>query len=205
MSAKFTFHYKICLSFLAGILSLTLCAGSVFAGACHGVPQCEEQKKGKIHFKALQTRGWAFYCTGDHPYYWNNAIDLGFGNNFDRSPSCFSVIEDPFEESASHPSKADFKITNWCHKSDCAICFESKDVEITIGCSKVPQNLPACEGGYSAPLKDPGCPIKGKTTQYCSHGTAPACMQVWTEQCSDDTEYYCTKVSVEPTYCIKCK
>lgn len=204
MSAKPTIHCKTCLSLLAAILSFFIYVDTAFADACHKVPQCQKQTKEKIHFKALQTRGWAFYCTGEYPYYWNNDNILGFGNNFDRSPSCFSVVEDPFEE--NHPSKADFTITNWCHESKFPWAPKSDDIKVTIGCSKVSSDLPSCSGGdYSDPEKDPGCPIKGKVTTYCSHGTVPACVQVWTEQCTDGKVYQCTKDSVFPTYCLKCE
>lgn len=189
---------------LAGFLSFMVYSDTAFADACERVPHCEKQTKGKIHFKALQTRGWAFYCTGEYPYYWNNDDILGFGNNYNRSPSCFSVVENPFAET-SHPSKADFTITNWCHEKKFPWVPKSDDVTFTIGCSKVSGDLPACSGGYSDPVADPKCPIKGKVSQYCSHGTVPVCLQVWTEHCSDGKDYYCTKDSVFPTYCLKCE
>lgn len=206
MSANGTTLSKTRLAKLFGVLSFLLFANTAIADVCDRVPLCQKQTKGKIHFKALQTRGWAFYCTGDYPFYWNNAGQggLGLGNNFDRSPSCFAAAESPFGESGSHPSKADLSITNYCHKSTFPWTPESEDVTISIGCSKINQNGPACTGSYSGPQKDPGCPILNKPTQYCSSGAVPVCIQTWTELCSDKKEYYCTKDSVAPTYCVTC-
>jgi hypothetical protein len=42
-----------------------------------------------VHYGGLDTKGWAYYCTGDHPYYWNNDSTLGFGSNFSFNNNCF--------------------------------------------------------------------------------------------------------------------
>jgi hypothetical protein len=53
------------------------------AAPCDGVPFCETQQQAPVHYWSWQTSGWAYYCSGDHPYYWNNGQNtLGFGNNF---------------------------------------------------------------------------------------------------------------------------
>jgi hypothetical protein len=35
-----------------------------------GVPDCQEQVQAPVSYTGWQTQGWAYYCTGDHPYFW---------------------------------------------------------------------------------------------------------------------------------------
>jgi hypothetical protein len=100
-----------------------------------------------VRYGPWDTKGWAYYCTGDHPYYWNNDDVLGFGNNFRFDNKCFTVTENPFAE--NEPSKMDATITNWCPKHE--------DITITLGCSKQSTTIP-CESTNSGPMKDPACP-----------------------------------------------
>src|SRR6187431_2440384 len=66
------------------------------AAPCDGVPFCETQQQAPVHYWSWQTSGWAYYCSGDHPYYWNNGQStLGFGNNFTWDNSCFSSLKTP--------------------------------------------------------------------------------------------------------------
>ncbi|MFL5812946.1 MAG: hypothetical protein ACJ763_05165 [Bdellovibrionia bacterium] len=183
-----------------GIVAFTVTAFIVmvhslgaWAKPCEGVPHCETQEMDAVSYKAWQTKGWAYYCTGDHPYYWNNAPALGFGNNFSFDNKCFSVTENPPAE--DQPSKMDATITNWC--------FKKEKIKMTLGCSQQPQDGPTCSGPTKV-ISDPGCAIQGTPHNSCSGGTVPVCVQTWTESCSSGP-VYCTKDSVFPTWCIACK
>lgn len=161
-------------------------------GTCDGVPLCQPQTQSAVHYNAWQTSGWAYYCTGDHPYFWNNDNNLGFGNNFSFDNRCFTVTENPFAE--NEPSKFDATITNWCLKGE--------DISVTIGCSQQPQNMPSCPNGTTVG-KDPGCPIQGSIANHCSSGPVPVCIQTWTERCSNGPAY-CTD-ELTAVWCVTCK
>lgn len=179
--------------FLLGLSLIVLAhPAKTLAKPCEGVPHCETQEMGPISYRALQTKGWAYYCTGDHPYYWNNDPTLGFGNNFSFDNKCFSVTENPPAE--NEPSKMDATITNWC--------FKKEKIKVTLGCSQQPQNGPSCSGPTKV-TSDPGCPIQGTPKTSCS-GNPPVCIQTWTETCSSGPSY-CTKDFIFPTWCISCQ
>lgn len=176
---------------LAAFLVAILNPSETMASPCEGVPHCETQQMTPVSFKALQTKGWAFYCTGDHPYYWNNDATLGFGNNFSFDNKCFTVTESVPGE--NEPSKMDATITNWCLKKE--------KITVTIGCSQQPQNGPNCPGATKV-TSDPGCPIQGSPRNTCA-GNPPVCTQTWTENCANGPAF-CTKDFVLPTWCVVC-
>ena len=185
-------------------ICLFLFSSQASAGICDGVPNCQEQTKSWIHFKALETKGYAYYCTGSHPYYWNNGPALGFGNNWKFKPSCYSVTENVFGETTKRPSKADFTITNWCHHSSFPFAPKSEHFHMILGCSQLPQDSdPPCKKNLET-VKDPKCPLKGKVSNNCSDdGTA--CIQTYEEKCSDGKEYYCTlNIDIDERYCLVC-
>ncbi|MEM7283234.1 MAG: hypothetical protein AAF438_16585 [Pseudomonadota bacterium] len=194
-------YFRVLLITMTALTSTTV---SITAPAeiCKGVPDCQEQQMGAVSYKALETKGWAYYCTGEYPYYWNNATVLGLGTNYKSSPSCFTVAENPFGETTDHPSKADFTITNWCSDP----LPEKKSITVTLGCSKVPQEAaPACPGKNMTTTDDPKCPLTGPARNTCST-TGVGCIQTYTEQCSDGKIYYCTKdlYAGGLTYCMTC-
>jgi hypothetical protein len=104
------------------------------AAICDDVPDCQQQVQAPVSYTGWQTQGWAYYCTGDHPYFW------GVGNacqnlNFSFDNSCFSVLEDEFAETT--PSKFDATITNWC--------LSTQSITVTLGCStQAPPPVPPC-------------------------------------------------------------
>jgi hypothetical protein len=177
-----------------GMLLLLLAAypGAGSAAPCDGVPLCETQVQGSVHYGGWDTKGWAYYCGGDHPYYWNNDSVLGFGNNFSFNNSCFTVTENPFVENS--PSKMDATITNWCLKGE--------DITVTLGCSAQPQTAACPSNSTSSVIKDPGCPIQGSVRNTCSGGLIPVCIQTWTEQCSSGPVYCTADQAV--IWCITC-
>lgn len=181
------------LALLLGLVVAIASPGAVSAGPCDGVPLCERQTMASVGYSAWQTRGWAYYCTGDHPYYWNNDSVLGFGNNFSFDNKCFTVTENPFAE--DHPSKMDATITNWC--------LRHEDITVTLGCSAKPQTVSCPSNSTSRVIKDPGCPMQAGTYKnYCSSGPRPVCFQTWTEQCQDGP-VYCTD-EFTGVWCITC-
>jgi hypothetical protein len=170
--------------------------GGASAGLCDGVPQCQPQVMGAVSYSAWHTSGWAYYCSGDHPYYWNTDQILGlFGHNYTFDNNCFSVSENPFAESGD-PSKFDATITNWC--------FKGEDITVTIGCSAAPQDAaPSCSNKTSSVIKDPGCPIQsGSSKNWCSGTNPPVCFQTWTENCSSG-QVYCTD-DLTVVWCVTC-
>src|ERR1700761_1293124 len=75
-------------------LALFLMMGAVsssigWAEVCSGVPQCEQQQQAAVSYNADQTRGWAYYCTGDHPYYWG-ASWAGLSGQWVQTNKCFT-------------------------------------------------------------------------------------------------------------------
>ena len=81
---------------LGAVMSLTgLAATSAWANPCsktgYGtVPNCQPQAQAGISYSGWETKGWAYYCSGDHPYYWRPFNE--WNNN------CFSVAENKLDE-----------------------------------------------------------------------------------------------------------
>jgi hypothetical protein len=180
------------LAVVLGIVTALAYAGSASAAACDGVPQCEPQTQASIRYNPWETKGWAYYCTGDHPYYWNTAQVLGFGNNFSFNNKCFTVTENPFAE--NEPSKFDATITNFCLKHE--------NITVTLGCSQQSTDVP-CKNNTSKVVKDPNCPIvSGTQKNICNQGPVPACIQVWEEQCASGAVYCTADEAV--IWCVTC-
>jgi hypothetical protein len=185
------------LTLFLGVVLAMAYAGRASAAPCDGVPLCEPQVMSGVRYSALHTSGWAYYCTGDHPYYWNPDQILGlFGHNYSFDNSCFTVSENPFAE--DHPSKFDATITNWCLKHE--------TITVTLGCSAEPQNAVAScpTSSPSKVIKDPGCPTQsGSSRNWCSASNPPVCIQTWTEQCESGGPVYCTD-DLTVVWCVTC-
>ena len=78
------------------------------------VTNCQLQEQSAIKYSAWETKGWAYYCSGDHPYAWNYNNGYIFSYTFDNT--CFNITENVGSEGSSN--KYDFTITNFCLKSD---------------------------------------------------------------------------------------
>lgn len=178
------------LAMVLGIVMALAYAGAASAAVCDGVPLCEPQTQASIRYSAWETKGWAYYCTGDHPYYWNTGAQVfGLGNNFSFDNKCFTVTENPFAE--NEPSKFDATITNFCLKHE--------NITVTLGCSQQSSQNVQCKS-TSRTIKDPNCPIVSGTMQtFCSQG---ACFQMWQEQCTSGL-VSCTD-SLAIIWCITC-
>jgi hypothetical protein len=153
------------------------------------IPSCEHQVQAPLQFKAWQTSGWAFYCTGDHPYFYG--MNQSYYDAFSWDNSCFTVTENELSDGVN---KLDVTITNWCLKKE--------DITLTLACSATPPpGIAACTVTGSA-VKDPGCP-QSDINNYCSSSNPPVCIQTYTETCSNNVSYFCTR-DVVFSYCLQC-
>jgi hypothetical protein len=86
-----------------------LWAGSASANPCvKQITNCQPQVMAGISYSGWETKGWAYYCSGDHPYYWGKST-------FESNNSCFSVAEQMFR---TNNRKLNVTITNWCFKKE---------------------------------------------------------------------------------------
>ena len=153
------------------------------------IPSCEHQVQTPLHFKGWQTSGWAFYCTGDHPYFYG--MNQGYYDAYTWDNNCFSVTENEFVDGVN---KLDVTITNWCLKSE--------DITVTLACSSTPPpDIAPCTLTGGA-VRDPGCP-QSDVHNYCSTSNPPVCVQTYTETCSNNVTYFCT-MDVAFAYCLQC-
>ena len=88
------------------------------------IPDCELQQQAPLKLSSLDSKGWAFHCTGDHPYFWG--LDVGYSPSYTFDNSCFTVPENAAAE-GSDTSKFDATFTNWCLKHE--------TVTVTLACS----------------------------------------------------------------------
>ncbi|MCC3247139.1 hypothetical protein LG047_17770 [Methylocystis sp. WRRC1] len=182
------------------LVALLVSPTEATAGACpvdHWgnpmVPNCQEQQMGPVHYGGWDTKGWAYYCTGDHPYFWGLA-NPGTLFNYNKNNNCFSVSENLFAETT--PNKFDATFTNWC--------FKGEDITITLGCSSVPQpGAGSCSKIVGGAVKDPGC-AQSNVRNYCLPGPQPVCVQEFNETCSNGTKYTCT-IDQLVTWCFQCQ
>jgi hypothetical protein len=124
----------------AGLLMSALLATSAWANPCNksGYPtptNCQVRAQAGISYGGWETKGWAYYCTGDHPYYWLPHFE---GNN-----SCFSIAENKFDE---NDNKFSATITNWC--------FNKQTLVISLGCGTEPKRSGPCANSLN-----PNCPF----------------------------------------------
>lgn len=163
---------------------------------CSGIPNCTLQQQAPISLKEAKPQGWAFYCSGSHPYYWGLAW-AGNTGRWVQTDKCFSTAENAQAEDT--PNKLDVTLDNFC---------TTRDYTISLACSaNTPPKFtpPACGSGSTQTVfTDPNCPSSTKVTSTCSTGTlAPVCFQTWAEQCSNNTTWSCT-LDVGITSCQGC-
>lgn len=95
------------------------------------IPNCELQLQPLLTFKALRTHGYAFYCTGDHPYYWG--YEYGYYRSYYWENNCLTVAEN---ESFESGAKFDATFTNWC--------VSDQSTTLVLACSDTPQPKTPC-------------------------------------------------------------
>ena len=91
------------------------------------IPNCQNQVQAPVHFNGLQTQGWAFYCGGDHPYFYIADGGWSIDNSF-TSGNGFTGIENILAEANAN---LDATFTNWS--------FEGNDLIVTLACSDTSQ------------------------------------------------------------------
>jgi hypothetical protein len=180
-----------------------LCGPAALAQACYDypnmngpfsgpIPDCQPQVQAPIKYGWWETQGWAYYCSGDHPYFWGLAA--GYPGDYSTNNSCFSSIENEFDEGT--PNKFDATFTNWC--------WADEEIVVTLSCSDI--EPPAWSGGCTTtggPVPDPGCP-QSNAHNYCTTVKfPPVCFQTYNETCGSTT-YDCT-VDLLATWCFQCK
>ena len=159
------------------------------------VPDCEPQQKAPVEYPGDFGGGWAYYCTGDHPYYWGP--NASYYANFTWNNSCFSAAENWWNETT--PNKFDANIANWC------VFSPPQTIIVTLGCSKDPPPgyLPSCPTVGGA-VPDPGCKQSNQHT-YCQNpGGVPVCFETYTETCTNDRIYLCT-ADQGASWCQQCQ
>jgi hypothetical protein len=107
------------------LLVATLWTGGAFANPCvKTITNCEPQVMSGINYSGWETKGWAYYCSGSHPYYWGRST-------YEFSNKCFSVAEQTFR---TDQSKLNVTVTNWC--------FKKETLVLTLACSSDKPGFP---------------------------------------------------------------
>ena len=90
----------------------TASAAGTTTDACTqaGVPlgagnTCQNQTQAAVGYNGSQSQGWAYYCGGDHTYFYGGTNGIAWNN------TCFTETENGFFESGN---KADADFINWC-------------------------------------------------------------------------------------------
>lgn len=79
---------------------------------------CQNQVQAPISYTGLETNSWAYYCTGDHPYFFKANNGVAWDN------TCFTSTENIVAENDNF----DGDFTNWCVDSEWLVvtlaCFQ---------------------------------------------------------------------------------
>ena len=178
------------------LLAATFVAGTAQADVCNPdsfgspIPDCQPQVQDPVHYDGWATSGWAYYCKGDHPYFYG--LQRGQVAAYEKDNDCFSVLENVF---ADDWNKLDVTITNWCLKGE--------DITITMACSGEPPVKFANCGSLGERVGDPGCP-QSNQQNHCSAGLPPFCAQTYNEICSDGGKWSCTE-TFGIAWCMQCE
>ena len=182
--------------------------GSAQAGAdaglgnsqpCDGIPNCQLQQQAPVTYKSSTSNGWAYYCTGDHPYYWGKAW-AGNSGRWVQTNSCFTTDENGLAEGGD-PGKLDVTVHNWC--------TSPQDYVISLACSNVPPPAWAenCAAGTSQNVDhDPGCPHVPNTDKTISRsvGGVPIFFFLWVEQCAASNLFWNCSADQGLVQCSSC-
>ena len=181
----------------ACLLAAVLYPASGLADPCNPqnkIPGCQSQVQAPVPFYGGMGSGWAFYCTGDHPYFWG--LGDGILSNYTWDNSCFTGIENLFDENPNN--KFDGTFANWC--------WSQQNLVVTLGCSDRPPpwSGPDDCAAVGEPVSNPGCASSDADTS-CSNTNPPVCFKKDRQTCGDGTQYNCTGASAATTWCYKCK
>ena len=148
-------------------------------GTGQQIPNCEVQTMAPVSYGFWETKSWAYYCTGDHPYYWG-AEWSGYVTSFNWNQSGYTGVENPFSET---PGSFDGSFTRWQLFTD--------PLTVNLACSSQAQpDVQGCQSNGAGPVGDPGCP-QANVHNYCSRGPVPVCFQTFTESCTNGASYDC--------------
>ncbi len=78
--------------------------GCVRRSECYINDHCQNQVQAPISYNGWETKSWAYYCTGDHPDFFNSVNGYAYGN------TCFDAAENSLAENDNF----DGSFTNWC-------------------------------------------------------------------------------------------
>ena len=120
---------------LLAAVAATAASGTAWADACSGskrwgggspasIPDCELQVQAPVSYSGWETKGWAYLCGGDHPYFWG--LYASYSPSYTSNNNCFSISENAVNEAGDN-SKFDATFTNWC--------FKKESITITLACS----------------------------------------------------------------------
>jgi hypothetical protein len=155
-------------------------------------PECQNQTMAPVFYGFWESKTWAYYCTGDHPYYWGPSNSSNTGN-WEVLQSGFTYIESIFAENGS-PSKLDSLFTNWTL---------GQNLVVVIACSRQPPPEAAVCKISGSPISDPGCPQSDVHT-YCNNRGVPVCFLTYLETCSNGAKYQCNNLEALEVWCQQC-
>ena len=170
------------------VLTIAVLTTKCFASSdpCSGTPSCELQQQAPVTYRADQTQGWAYYCTGDHPYYWGAAY-AGNSGRWVQTSKWFTTIENGLGETGD-PGKLDVTVTNWDAKK--------QDYTISLACSQEPPPgwNEMCTNTSQWVDHDPACPTVPNTSRKLtrSSGGVPLFFFMWVEQCNANLYWNCS-------------
>jgi hypothetical protein len=159
-------------------------------------PNCQTQTTAPVYYSFWDTKSWAYYCTGDHPYYWGTNTD---GNKadvigYEIVPYGFTSVETASGEGDS-VNKLDALFTNWS---------TGQNLVVQMACSNVPPpKAQVCDTSGTGIVGDPGC-TQSQARQYCNGGSGPTCFTLFLETCTNGKTYQCTEISILPAFCQPC-
>lgn len=93
-------------------------------GSPSSIPDCELQVQAPVSYSGWETKGWAYHCGGDHPYFWG--LYDSYSPSYTSNNNCFSISENAVNEAGDN-SKFDATFTNFC--------FKKESITITLACS----------------------------------------------------------------------
>jgi hypothetical protein len=181
---------------ILGIAILIATSGRGYAAdACDNSaapPDCQQQIQSAVPYSGWESNTWAYYCTGDHPFYWgpSNSSDTG---NFQVLTPNYTFIESIFAENGS-PNKMDALFTNWS--------IYTQQLVVALACSDQPPPQAQVCNNPGNPVADPGC-AESNAHVYCS-GRVPVCFTLYEETCTGGQTYQCTNETGLVVWCQPC-
>jgi hypothetical protein len=154
------------------------------------IPNCELQVQAPVQYWGWQSSTVAYYCTGDHPYFYG--LNQGYIFSYAWDNPSFTVTENMYLDDVN---KLEVLVTNWN--------IFPETLALTLACSATPQPGTAFCATQGGPVSDPGCP-QGASKTFCSRGAVPVCFQLYKETCSNNVSYQC-QILFGISSCLQCQ